>query len=120
MGAALTQFSQLLGGAVFISVGNNIFDRRLTQNLATIQGIDVGSIAATGATDLRSMVPSSLLPQVLVAYNDALRTTFYLVTALTSATIVGSLAMEWKSVKKEQQEQSSDTAADDEKQARPA
>jgi EmrB/QacA subfamily drug resistance transporter len=112
MGAALTQLSQLLGGAVFISVGNNIFDTRLTHNLATIPGIDIGSIAATGATDLRSMVPSSLLPQVLVAYNDALRTTFYLVTALTSATIVGSLAMEWKSIKKEQQ--------DDEKQARTA
>jgi EmrB/QacA subfamily drug resistance transporter len=120
MGAALTQFSQLLGGAVFISVGNNIFDTRLAHNLATIPGIDVGSIAATGATDLRSMVPSSLLPQVLVAYNDALRATFYLVTALTSATIVGSLAMEWKSIKKEQQEQNSDIAEDDEKQARPA
>jgi hypothetical protein len=66
------------------------------------------------------MVPSSLLPQVLVAYNDALRATFYLITALTSATIVGSLAIEWKSIKKEQQEQNHDTAEDDEKQARPA
>jgi EmrB/QacA subfamily drug resistance transporter len=120
IGAALTQFSQLLGGAVFISVGNNIFDTRLAHNLVKIPGIDVGSIASTGATDLRSMVPSSLLPQVLVAYNDALRATFYLVTALTSATIVGSLAMEWKSIKKNQQEQNSDTAEDDEKQARPA
>jgi EmrB/QacA subfamily drug resistance transporter len=119
MGAALTQFSQLLGGAVFISVGNNIFDTRLTDNLAMIPGIDVGSIAATAATDLRSLVLSSLLPQVLAAYNNALRATFCLATALTSATIVGSLVIEWKSIKKGQHEQNSDTANNDETQSLP-
>ena len=116
IGAALMMFSQTLGGAVFISVGNNIFNIRLEQNLVKILGIDVGSVAATGATDLRDMVPASLLPQVLVAYNDALRATFYLVTALTSCTIFGSLAMEWKSVKEGQQKQDSNAAKDEEKQ----
>lgn len=115
IGVALVQFFQLLGGAVFISVGNNIFDTRLAHNLGMIPGIDIGSVAATGATDLRSMVPASLLPQVLVAYNDALRAAFYLVTALTSATIFGSLAMEWKSIKRGQQEQNSNSAEDNEK-----
>lgn len=116
IGAALMMFSQTLGGAVFISVGNNIFNIRLEQNLVKILGIDVGSVAATGATDLRNMVPANLLPQVLVAYNDALRATFYLVTALTSCTIFGSLAMEWKSVKEGQQKQESNAAKDEEKQ----
>lgn len=116
IGAALMMFSQTLGGAVFISVGNNIFNTRLEQNLVKILGIDVGSVAATGATDLRNMVPANLLPQVLVAYNDALRATFYLVTALTSCTIFGSLAMEWKSVKEGQQKQESNAAKDEEKQ----
>lgn len=120
IGAALIMFSQTLGGAIFISVGNNIFDTRLAHNLMTIPGIDIGSVARTGATDLRKMVPASLLTQVLVAYNDALRSTFYLVTALTCCTIFGSLAMEWKSVKKGEQKQDSSSAKDEEKQAQQA
>lgn len=120
IGAALMMFSQTLGGAVFISVGNNIFDARLAHNLAKIPGIDVGSVAATGATELKDRIPANLLPQVLVAYNDALRATFYLVTALTCCTVFGSLAMEWKSVKKGQQKPDSDTAKDEEKQTQQA
>ena len=120
IGAALMMFSQTLGGAVFVSVGNNIFDTRFAHNLVKIPGIDVGSVAAAGATDLRNMVPASLLPQVLVAYNVALRATFYLVTALTCFTIVGSSTMKWKSVKKEQPKQDSNAANDVEKQTQQA
>ncbi len=116
IGASLMMFSQTLGGAIFISVGNNIFDTRFAQNLGKIPGIDVGSVATTGATDLKSTVAASLLPQVLVAYNDALRATFYLATALTCCTIFGSMAMEWKSVKKGQQKQDSNATNDEEKQ----
>ncbi|KAK4694245.1 MFS transporter, DHA2 family, glioxin efflux transporter, partial [Lecanoromycetidae sp. Uapishka_2] len=101
IGAALMMFCQTLGGAVFLSVGNNLFDAKLQCGLASIPGIDIGAVATIGATDLRHMVSAELLPQVLRAYNAALQDTFYLVTALTCATIVGSLTMEWKSVKKE-------------------
>ena len=117
IGAALMMFSQTLGGAVFISVGNNIFDARLAHYLGKISGVNVGSIAAIGATDLQNMVPASLLPQILLAYNNALRATFYLVTALTCCTIFGSLTMEWKSVKKGQQNKDSDAEKDEEKQS---
>ncbi len=105
IGASLMQFCQALGGAVFISVGNNLFDSRLEHNLQNIPGIDTGSVVQTGATDLRKMVPANELPQLLVDYNDALRTAFYLCIALTGATVLGSAAMEWKSVKKGQQHQ---------------
>jgi hypothetical protein len=100
IGASLVMFSQMLGGAVFISVGNNILDSQFIRYLGDIAGVNVPTIAGTGATDLRSTVSPSLLPQVLVAYNNALRTTFYLTTALACATIFGALAMEWKIVKK--------------------
>ncbi|KIV80537.1 hypothetical protein PV11_08030 [Exophiala sideris] len=110
IGASLMMFSQMLGGAVFISVGNNIFDSQLAKNLGNIPGVNVASIVATGATELRSIVSSSMLSQVLVAYNDALRHTFYLSTALACVTIFGSVAMQWKSVKKQQQTKVDDTA----------
>jgi MFS family permease len=118
IGAALMQFSQTLGGTVFISVGNNLFDSRLAQNLAKIPGIDVGSVVATGATDLKNLVPANLLPQVLLGYNDALRATFYLATALSCCTIFGALAMEWKSVKEGQQKPAA--SKDEEKQTQEA
>ncbi|KAK5320389.1 hypothetical protein LTR70_004616 [Exophiala xenobiotica] len=102
-GAALMMFFQTLGGAVFTSVGNNLFDSQLQRDLASIRGINVGSVESAGATALRNMVPSSLLPEVLLGYNDALRNTFYLGTALSAVSIFGALAMEWKSVKKEQE-----------------
>lgn len=116
IGAALMMVSHTLGGAVFISIGNNIFDTRLSHNLAWISGINVGSVASIGATDLKKMIPATLLPEMLVAYNGALRSTFYPVTALTCLTIFGSLAMEWKSVKKGQQKQNANALKDEEKQ----
>ena len=106
-GASLMMFCQTLGGAVFISVGNNLFDSKLASGLADISGINIGAVASAGATEIRDMVPAALLPQVLSAYNAALQDTFYLVTALTCTTIVGALLMEWKSVKKGKQQPAS-------------
>jgi MFS family permease len=99
IGASLMMFCQVLGGAVFICVGNNIFQSALVKNLAHISGINLDSVANVGATDLREMVPKEVLPQVLVAYNGALRDMFYLVTGLTCVMILGAASMEWKSVK---------------------
>lgn len=102
-GTAVMIFAQTLGGTVFISVGNNLLDLHLAKNLAKIPGLDVGAVAKLGATELRHAVPAEKLPQVLVAYNDALRTTFYLTVALTCASSIGAATIEWRSVKEGQQ-----------------
>ena len=120
IGAALMMFSQTLSGAIFLSVANNIFDTRFAHNVLGIPGVNVQSVTTTGATDLKNTIPADLLPEVLVAYNDALRGVFYLVTALASCTIFGSLAMEWKSVKKDKQASGGQLAKDEEKQAQKA
>lgn len=104
-GASLMKFCQALGGAVCISVGNNLFDSHLEHGLENISGIDIKSVIETGATDLREMVAADKLPQVLVAYNDALRTAFWLCIGLACATALGSAVMEWKSVKRAEQQQ---------------
>ena len=109
-GASLMMFFQTLGGAVFISVGNNLFDSKLTSGLARISGIDIAGVTGTGATDFRNHIPATLLPQVLKAYNAALQNTFYLITAMACATIFGSLTMEWRSVKKDKQKTVTDAA----------
>ncbi|RMZ90186.1 hypothetical protein DV736_g2602, partial [Chaetothyriales sp. CBS 134916] len=111
-GASLMILSQTLGGAVFISVGNNLLDSQLTRELAPISGIDIDTVTKIGATDLRTMIPASKLPQVLIAYNAALRSTFYLATALACATIFGSLTMKWMTIKVAQQKAPNGVSAD--------
>ncbi|OAP54764.1 hypothetical protein AYL99_11212 [Fonsecaea erecta] len=99
-GASMMFFAQTLGGSIFVSVANNIFDNSLASNLKAIPGVNARVVTHVGATDLRSIVSPRLLPAVLVAYNDALRNAFYVGVAVTAATILGALAMEWKSLKK--------------------
>ena len=93
-------FAQSLGGSIFVSVANNVFDNALSQDLRKIPGVDAGVVTHVGATDLRHRIPPALLGPVLVAYNDALRSAFYVVVAVTCATVFGALAMPWKNLKK--------------------
>ncbi|KIX96503.1 uncharacterized protein Z520_07769 [Fonsecaea multimorphosa CBS 102226] len=99
-GASMMFFAQTLGGSIFVSVANNIFDNSLATDLRKIPGVNADVVTHVGATDLRGIVPPQLLPSVLVAYNDAIRNAFYVGVAVSAATILGALAMEWKSLKK--------------------
>jgi hypothetical protein len=100
-GTAALIFFQTLGGAIMISVAQNVFQNRLVSNLeATFPGLDLSMLLGnTGATNLKDVVPSEYLPQVLVAFNKALASTFYVGAAMASLSIFGSLGIEWKSVK---------------------
>ena len=97
---AIINFALTLGGALFISVGQNIFTNKLINNLAAdVPSLDPSIILKTGATSLRTSVGSADLPGVLTAYNDALVQTFYVSLAMACFSIIGSVGMEWKSVK---------------------
>ena len=114
IGASLVMFSQLLGGTIWLSVGNNLLDVHLAKNLAKIPGLDIVSVVKTGATQIRHIVPADKLSEVLVAYNAALRSTFYLAVGLTCVTCLGAAAMPWRSVK--QGQQNAQAKADPEKE----
>jgi MFS family permease len=99
LGLALMFFMQQLGGSVFLSVAQNIFSSKLVGRLSGVAGLDPKAIINTGATDLRSIVPSNELSTVLDAYSYALTRVFILTTALSACMILGALAVEWKSIK---------------------
>jgi hypothetical protein len=100
-GMALVVFMQTLGGAVFLSVGQNVLTSHLVSGVSRlVEGLDPAVIVNTGATDLRALVPGELLPEVLGVYNEALRQVFLVSTGLASVTILGALGLEWRSVKK--------------------
>jgi len=102
-GVALMFFFQGLGGAIFVSVGQNVFTqsliKKLSESLGSIAEITPAMIVGTGATDLRHIVPARYLPEVLIAYNAALSDTMKVGVACAAASIIGGLTMEWKSVK---------------------
>lgn len=97
-------FSQTLGGALFISVAQNVFSNQLIKNIMhEIPGFkDIGIVLAAGATELQHAVtelnPDYLQP-VLTAYNNALTQTWYVAVAMSVLSAVPVAFIQWKSVK---------------------
>lgn len=100
VGTALMYFLQVLGGAVFVSVGQNIFANKLASNLAAlVPGLDPSIVLHTGATSIQQTIDPKYLPLVKLAYNNALTQGFLLATVMVSLTVIGALAVEWKNIK---------------------
>lgn len=99
-GTAVVVFLQTLGGALFVSIGQNVFSNKLVENIIKhVPGLDPAIVLGTGATSIQSTLPPDMLPGVTLAYSNALTTTFLVSAALSAATIIGALCIEWKSVK---------------------
>ncbi|PYI03007.1 MFS general substrate transporter [Aspergillus sclerotiicarbonarius CBS 121057] len=96
---AIVTFGQTLGGALFVSVAQNVFQNQLHQNLAKVPGVDAASVVQAGATMLRKVVSADQLPAVLEAYNGAVTTTFYVGVAMGALCLFGALPIEWISVR---------------------
>jgi hypothetical protein len=105
VGTATIMFIQTFGGALFVSVSQNVFTNRLVSGLLEeARGFDASMILKLGATTLKKAVPPEYLPGVLIAYNRALTQTFYVAVAMSCLTVIGSLTLEWKSVKEKKVE----------------
>lgn len=119
VGTSLMFFSQLLGGAIFISVGQNVLNSQLLTRLSALPGFNPDLITGSGATGLIQRLPAEIRAQVLTAYNEALRRVFQVAVAMACLAIFGGLAMEWRSVKKNVQpkDRSAESEAEDGKAA---
>ncbi|KAI4619451.1 MFS sugar transporter [Alternaria ethzedia] len=103
IGTAIMMFTQTLGGALFISVGQNVFTNQLIKNLASIvPDLDASIVLRTGATELKNAIDPEYLGGVLTAYNLTLTQTFYVSVACGAMSIVGAVFVEWKSMKGKQ------------------
>ena len=99
-GVSLMSFCQMLGGAIFISVGQNVFDSHLVDGLVKlVHGLNPIEIVNTGATELRRIVPEQDRHEVLAVYNSALREVFMVALAMGCISILGAVFVEWRSVK---------------------
>ncbi|KAI1540145.1 ProP Permease of the major facilitator superfamily [Pyrenophora tritici-repentis] len=97
---ACVMFFNSLGGALSISIAQNIFVNTLAKEIPKYApGLDGRIVANAGATNLRKVVSAALLPGVLRGYNNAIVTAFILAIATSCIAFFVSLGMEQKSVK---------------------
>lgn len=111
VGSSLMFFGQLLGGAIFTSVGQNVLSTELIKRLSLLPGFDPALLSSNGATTLIQNLPPSIRDAVLIGYNDSLRKVFEVGLIMACLVIFGSLSLEWKSVKKNVQKKGADAAA---------
>lgn len=97
---AICFFFNSLGGAIAISIAQNIFSNTLIAQLP-IQAPLVSPLLVMGAgpTGLRAAIRPELLPGVLEAYAIAIRRTFILPIVTAWLSFACSLCLERKSVK---------------------
>ncbi|KAJ7104358.1 major facilitator superfamily domain-containing protein [Mycena belliarum] len=100
VGTSIIMFAQTLGGALFISIAQNVFTNKLVSGLvAHVPGVSPALVLSAGATSLKDAVPPQSLPAVLEVYNQALVATFYVSIAMACISLVGALVVEWRSIK---------------------
>jgi hypothetical protein len=99
IGSALMMFAAQISGAIFVPVGNSVFENHLVKRLAGIKGVDANLVLDTGATEIRNVVEKEVLGVVLGAYDGALTRVFLVAAIMASVGLVPALAMEWRSVK---------------------
>lgn len=100
IGNAVAIFFNTLGGAISVSIAQNIFSNTLVQQLPKLApDVDVRAVVAAGATHIRQVVRPEQLNGVLWSYNKAVTTAFVLPIAVGGIALLSSLLMEWKSVK---------------------
>ena len=100
-GVTLLAFANFLGGTLFVSVCQDILSNTLTSELReTIPGLDVKSILKAGVGGLDGSVSQDQLPMLRAAYNEGIRNVYYCALALSIMAFVSSLFVEWKTVKK--------------------
>ena len=102
IGVSLMFLAQSLGGAVFVSIAQSIFTNSLISGLI-VSGLDPINVTNIGATEIRNKVATNDLSAVLLAYNSALTNAYNVALAMACFSIVGALAVEWRSVKGKKQ-----------------
>lgn len=98
---ALMVFSQTFGGALFLSFAETDLTTSLKKGLTEFApSVDIQAVLDAGATGFRSVIPAASVNGVVLAYNQAISSVFYMSIGVSVATFFLAWGMGWKSVKK--------------------
>ncbi|KEF62586.1 uncharacterized protein A1O9_00559 [Exophiala aquamarina CBS 119918] len=99
IGMALNFFGQNLGGAIFVPVAQTIFEGMLNKKISAIPGLNAANLGNTGVLKLKEIVPPPLIPEVQTAFNSSVTRCLFVSVALSAASILPALIMEWRNIK---------------------
>lgn len=103
LGIGVILFGQSMGPAVFIAIAQVLFTNQLSSSLAdVVPGLTPKFIEEHGLGDIKNGVPMQRWDEVLGGIDRSLTRTWYVSVALGCMTMVGSLLIEWRSVKQKQ------------------
>ncbi|KAJ4005972.1 hypothetical protein NW752_001219 [Fusarium irregulare] len=103
LGGAVLTFGAGMGSALWICTSATLFQDRLAHEIkAAAPGTNVDALQKAGLSKMRESIGAEKLKSVLMGYENAVIQTLYIPLALAVLTIVGSVAMERKSIKKKQ------------------
>ena len=96
VGTTAVVASQSLGAALFLSVGNSVFQSCLLKATAdhAVADVDVKGLIDAGAASFRQLVPADQLPTMLKLYNEALSKVFIVSIPLGALSVVVSCFIE--------------------------
>lgn len=94
-------FGAGMGSALWICASATLFNSRLGEEIGEYaKGVNVTAVENVGLSGIRNLVGGERLENVLAGYDKAVVQTLYMPLALGVATILGTGAMEWRSMKK--------------------
>ena len=100
-GLAIILFAQHFGPAISVALAQSIFQNRLSENISGIlPGMDKSRIENMGLGDLKRLIGSQKLEELLIGFDTSLIQTWYLAVGIACASLIGSSTMQWRSVKK--------------------
>ena len=107
VGTASVAFFQTLGGALFVSVGQTVFQNGLIRGVHKfVPELDPIILLRVGATQVRSTLSNrgmlDKLPAVLNAYMVGLVDSYRVSVGCASAAVISTLFFEWRSIRDEE------------------
>ncbi|MCJ1277841.1 hypothetical protein MMC21_005655 [Puttea exsequens] len=100
-GMAVSIFSQMFGGALFLALAQTDFANSITKALAVFAPeADVRAVIAAGATAVRHTVSAQDLHGIILAYDRAYQHAFYLGVGCGGGMFIACWGMGWGKVKK--------------------
>lgn len=98
---AFVTFIQTLGATISLAISQNVFHAFLTKNIQSrVPSVNPAMVADAGSTDVTKNIPSNAVSAVLHAYNEAIMETFYVSIAFAGLAVLGTLVLEWRSVRR--------------------
>ena len=100
LGLSVMLFAQSFGPAVAVAIAQVLFTNQLSTNLSgLVPDLSRANVENSGLTEIVTSVPAAKVREVLMGIDKSLIQTWYLVVGLACATTIGSLSIEWRSVK---------------------